>query len=166
MRFIILHLELDGVQDASFKVHVDTSSVGIICSAITSPGHPSTFCTLETPSGIPFRGAPEGHQGALDGCCFHFVFPPPGGPPAASLCGVSVRFGGREIVINMCTDAKKIRRLRSSEEAEALLMDAYPHLPTAWSRQMAQFIQDKALAEGLRVRCGHEVQAMSGIMCG
>lgn len=129
------------------------SAIGIVVNRV-SPGHPSTFAALDTTSGQPFDGLPEGYEGAPDGCTFHHIFPAPEAPTCMGVCAVSVRRGGEEIVLNMSVDKKVVSAMTSAEELEAHFTAAYPHLPKTWLWQTAEMIQNKALDEGLRLRCG------------
>lgn len=129
-----------------------------MCSLVDSISHPSAIATLHTPSNTPFAALPEGFTGAADGVMFHQVIPRPDGPQSIGACAVSVRHGGSEVVINMSLDEKKVAGMRSAAEVEALLAAAYPQLPSAWLRKLAETVKDTAVSEELRVRSGLDPQ--------
>lgn len=136
-------------------VKVTHSVIGILCALVDSPGHPSTFAAMDTPSGEPFHGTPDGFDGPLDGCITGFVMPAPDGPREIGFCALSVRHGGAEVSLAITGDAAALRALGATPEDEirGRLEAAYPQLPSAWLRQTAEVLHDRAVADDLRVRC-------------
>lgn len=134
-------------------VAVDESALGIVCCAVDSPGHPTTFPTLATPSGTPFQAAPPGHTGPLSGCITGFVFPAPDGPKDIGFCAVAIYGGGAAVSMAVTGAAATLRERRTADEAFQKLAAAYPHLPTMWLQQAAEFLSDKSTAKELLVRC-------------
>ena len=133
-------------------VRITHSVIGIVCNLVESPGHPSTFSTLATPSGVPFQGAPEGFEGPLEGCMTAFVLPGPDKPPELGFCALSVRHGGREISTAITGDAQALRQMQSEDDIFQKLEAAYPHMPTLWLQQSAAIMHDRAVAADQRIR--------------
>lgn len=141
------------LQDPGMEVAVQQSAMGIVCSNVTSPGHPNSYSSLATPAGNPFQGTPDGCAEPLHGCAVNFTEPAVEAPRSLGTCVIAMRHAGEQVSFTMTGDAAWLREKRPAGELRAAFEAAYPHLPHLWLQEMAEFVHTKASGEDLRVRC-------------
>ena len=142
------------MQDSSLKVKAESSSLGIVCTNVHSPGHPSTYSALKTPTGEPFQSVPEGFDGPFEGGAVNFAQPNPASSWAKHFGRfvVAYRQGGRAISATVTGDVAWLKEKRSLHELQEALYETYPQLPQVWLDEVADFISSKILEDDLRIR--------------
>jgi len=140
------------MQDSRLKVNIERSLCGVVCSKVHSPGHPSTYTHLKTPSGEPFQGLPEGFNGPFHGAAVNFARPSKESAWTKHLANYVAIFHRKEVSAVLSGDAAWLREKHSKEELQEAFYKSYPHLPQQWLDDMADFVNTNSLEDDLRVR--------------
>ena len=135
------------------RVSVHRSAVAAACTRVESPGAPSTFADLETPSGRPFIGAPADCNSGLEGTMSNFAEPSAAAVPEMVMCFVGARDGGATVTITVVAEAAWLRQERPVKEFQLILEAAYPQVPRLWLQQAAEAIKGGDRDGAPRIRC-------------
>ena len=137
------------------RADLQRSAVAAACTRVESPGAPSAFAGLETPSGRPFIGAPADCNSGLEGTMSNFAQPSAAAAQEMVMCLVGVRHGGATVTVTLVAEAAWLRQEqpRPVKESQAVLEAAYPQVPQLWLQQAAEAIHGGNGDGAARIRC-------------